>query len=475
MKNTKMKLNKILSVILSLIIVASTFSGLSFVDAATNPHFSKVADASTLDGWKHLLGSQTNSTENAGGVWTDKSVFTDNTHDVFQNLTDAYNKPIKPTVTDDSFLVALSAIASNKSIVGYSHIPTDTVLVLDASSSMGPGNQSHNNDAIAELVDAANSAMTELLAINNNNRIGVVLYWADTTTFLPIDRYTTENTVSAGSDTLKFLETNSSRNQITISSGVKDGNGNNVPTKTQNVQSGTYIQGGLGLAADMFKEKSDANDTVIDSDGFQAGTQRKPVVVLMTDGAPTRGTENYSNPGDSTIGAGGFWGTGGASTNQFSFLTQITAAAVKKDITNLYNDSEALFYTLGFRIGSDATARAVLDPQNSTNALTAYWNTYKAASVGSVVSIEDGYYSDVNITKSGMVDDIVYNDGYYSADSNDALEDAFSRIVNEIILQSLYRPTLVENNDANMEGYIEFIDDIDDYMKVQPPRSYALL
>ncbi|MBR6502393.1 MAG: VWA domain-containing protein [Clostridia bacterium] len=459
MKNTKKRVNKILSIILALTIVVSTFAGLSLVSAAGNPNFNKVADNATLDGWKEFFGTSTASTKNAGGVWTDKSVFVDNNHEVFQNLTDAYGNSIKPTVSDDSFLVALSAIASNKSIVGYSHIPTDTILVLDVSSSMGPGNQSHNNDAIAELVAAANSAMTELLAINKNNRIGVVLYWGSTTTFLPIDRYTTTNKVT-GTDTLKFFETNSSRNQVTISSGVKDGQGKSVQAKTQKVQSGTYIQGGLGLAADMFKAKSDANDTIISGDGFQAGTQRKPVVVLMTDGAPSYGTTAYADPGNSTLGLNA------TSSNNFAFLTQLTAAAVKKDITGYYNGSETMFYTLGFKIGSDATARSVVDPRNSTSTITNFWNTYKAASVGSNVTIRDGNQT-VTIKKSGKVDDIVYNDAYYSADSNDDLEAAFNKMINEIIIQSLYRPTLVENNNANMEGFIEFIDDIGDYMKVQ--------
>lgn len=458
MKIFKRRINKLLSVFLVLTIVFSMFSGLGLtVSAATNSHFEKVADEATLDGWKAFFGTETTSTENAGGVWTDKSVFVDGSE--FTGLTDAYNQAITPTVSDNSFLVALSVIASNKSIVGYSHIPTDTVLVLDVSSSMGPGYQSHNNDAIAELVAAANSAMTELLAINENNRIGVVLYWADTTTFLPIDRYTTENTISAGSEILKFFETNSARNEITISQGVKNGNGDNVTPKTQSVRSGTYIQGGLGIAADMFKERSDAGDTVITGDGFQTGTQRKPVVVLMTDGAPSYGTTNYSEPGDSTIGLNA------TSTNNFAFLTQLTASAIKKDITSYYN-SETLFYTLGFKIGNDATARSVLDPKNSTQTLSNYWNTYNAASVGSNVTIGENGQT-VTVRKSGKVDDIAYNNAYYSADSNDALEDAFDSIVKEIIIQSLYRPTLVENNNANMEGYIEFVDDIGDFMAVK--------
>lgn len=73
---------------------------------------------------------------------------------------------------DNNFLIALSAIAANKSITGYSHIPTDTVLVLDVSGSMN----SDNNNAVSELITAANEAIATLQAVNNHNRVGVVMY-----------------------------------------------------------------------------------------------------------------------------------------------------------------------------------------------------------------------------------------------------------------------------------------------------------
>ena len=474
MKNLKLTTNKILSVFLALTIVLSLFSGIGFTaiaDTTDNPYYDKVADISSLDGWKEFFGSEVPTTENAGGIWTDKSVFADNS--LFLDLKDAEGNDITPTVNDDSFLVALSAIASNKSIVGYSHIPTDTVLVLDVSGSMGPVpsgfgvDRSKYNDAVADLVLAANAAVHTLLNLNNNNRVGVVLYSDSSSVFLPVDRYTASNTVTYDGGTRddrsdditvgQYFVTNNSENQITIANGVKNGKGDNVNRTTRNVTGGTFIQGGLAEAADVFEARKNANDTVVAGDGFQGGTQRKPVIVLMSDGAPTYASTNYTN-------AEGYnQGSGSSTTAAYAFLTQLTAAYVKQEITDYYGGSEALIYTLGLGVGNDTTARSVLNPTSSTTTIAGYWEDFSRASNNSSVEITNN----IRVTKNSAVTDIVYTDGYFSADTGSQLFDAFDEIVNQIIIQSLYRPTLVEGNDAHMDGYIEFIDDIGEYMKVE--------
>ena len=494
MKNPKKKINKLLSVFLALTIVFSMFSGLVVSAATPNPYYNKVADSATLDGWKQFFGSTTTSTENAGGVWTDKSVFADNS--AFVGLKDAYDDAILPEVSDDSFLVALSAIASNKSIVGYSHIPTDTVLVLDISGSMGPD----NNDAVSDLVLASNAAIDKLLALNNNNRVGVVLYSAEYSegndehyyTLLPIDRYSATDTVTYDNGTDKtedditvgkYLVAEDIMGEVQVSQGggrpgrpgstttqtrkigegiaVADGVKNSVNTDVSSdpirVVGGTFIQGGLKAAADLFKGRADANDTVVAGDGFQGGTQRKPVMVLMSDGAPTYASTNYTNPTDPNKGNGQY------TYDSYAFLTQLTAAYLKNQITTYYNDTEALFYTLGLGVDSSAVAESVLDPQNSTPNINGYWEDYAKASNGASVEITD----DISVVKNDTITDIVYANQYFEAESGADLFKAFDAIVKEIIIQSLYRPTLVEANNAHTEGYIEFIDDIGDFMAVK--------
>ncbi|MBQ8739936.1 MAG: hypothetical protein IJY79_00075, partial [Clostridia bacterium] len=113
--------------------------------------------------------------------------------------------------------------------------------------------------------------------------------------------------------------------------------------------------------------------------------------------------------------------------------------------------------------GNSAIAESVLDPMNSTPTIDDYWGIYQEASDQATVEITNN----ISVTKTSVVDDIVYVNDYFEAESRSDLFKAFDNIVKEIIIQSLYRPTLVENNNAHMEGYIEFIDDIGSYMEVQ--------
>ena len=80
---------------------------------STNTNFVKISDASTLDDWKLFFGSKTDNTAEAGGVWMDKSVFTDAS--AFTGLTDAYGdsiipEPPKPQTGDNSNLSLWTAL-----------------------------------------------------------------------------------------------------------------------------------------------------------------------------------------------------------------------------------------------------------------------------------------------------------------------------------------------------------------------------
>ena len=469
-------------------IILSLFSGMGLTALAasgTHPSYSKEADRATLDGWKAYFGTTHPSTENAGAVWTDKSVFADNS--AFMGLTDANNHPITPEVAEDSFLVALSALASNKSVVGHSSIPTDTVLLLDISGSMGP----KINDAVADLVLAANAAVTELLKLNVNNRVGVILYSAKEDyandahyyNVLPIGRYSATTTVTHDNGTPndtaddmvvgEFFTTNATNvngvtdghngTEFSVAPGVTDAGGNPVDEMTANVIGGTYIQGGIGAVADMFKGRHDAQDTVVQGDGFQGDIQRKPVVVLMTDGAPTFVSTDYTDPKDYNKGDGSNTNAG------IVFLTQLTAAYEKQKISEYYNNTEALFYTLGLGVESNVWAESVLDPANADPAIDTLWESYQMASPGITLEVMNGDddRNDISITKVDGVDDLIFADRYFAADNPSELFAAFQNIVHQIVVQSQYHPTLVGDGQANASGYIEFIDDVGDYMKVQ--------
>lgn len=141
--------HRVLSWVLALAMVLSLFPLQVLItksSAASVNGMDLVADKSTMDAWKDLFPIDNPSTENSGKVWLDKSV-------VAGNMT--FGTGTAQTVISrdkvQSFLVALSAMASTKSITGSSYAPTDTMLVLDVSGSMGSG-QSGNRMA-DDMVD----------------------------------------------------------------------------------------------------------------------------------------------------------------------------------------------------------------------------------------------------------------------------------------------------------------------------------
>ena len=113
---------RLLSLVLCLVLVASYLPvGILTAVAEGTPALTitKVADPSTKDGWKSYFGTGDNiSTDNAGGIWTDKSVFTDAS--AFQNITtDSQGNAVSITMKNpNDLLVALSAMASNMTISG---------------------------------------------------------------------------------------------------------------------------------------------------------------------------------------------------------------------------------------------------------------------------------------------------------------------------------------------------------------------
>jgi len=134
----------------------------------------KEADPSTLDSWKNYFGTDSGSaasTAHAGEIWTDKTVLADGTA-ALGNV-EGLNTV---TLDEDHFLVALSAMGSNKTIQGYETMPTDTMFILDLSSSMHSGT-SYKTEAIVNMLDAVNNSIKQLQELNPHNRVGVTIYF----------------------------------------------------------------------------------------------------------------------------------------------------------------------------------------------------------------------------------------------------------------------------------------------------------
>ncbi len=445
----------------------------------------KIADPDSFDNWQDYYGNNSLlpdgtrgiSTWKAGGVWTDKSVYADSTK--FPNSVTMDNQA-------NNFLVALSALASNEEIVGQSTTPTDTMLVLDLSQSMD------NSRSVSKMIAAANETLDELLKMNVNNRVGVVLYSGNTNTgllagtntatvILPLDRYTTTTSTTEWEGYQQVTKyqylsvAGTDDTTVSVADGTRNSNKVKPNTGSKNTNGGTYIQNGLFKA---WQEFEDMDDKGVVQSGAQAGTQRQPILILMSDGRPTLATEDYNNIGtsDSTYGDG----SNNSTTDRTVFLTQLTAAWVKGAVKDHYNDADMKFYTLGLSTGNDNFATNVLNPSSTTNtSILTWWSNFISGAKRNdgTVRVQSGnwpqsawdipYDEDRFATSVGRN----YTDGYWSADDVDEMIEKFKQIVAEIGLQSAYSVTLVESGNADLDGYITVQDELGSMMQVKDVKG----
>ncbi len=452
----------LLMVVMVIPFTASPVSG----TVVNQGYINSAADHSTMDGWKQFFGSSVPNTYNVGKIWTDKSVV---------------------ATGDDSFTVYLSALASNKEIKGYSTLPTDTMFVLDLSGSMV------NQNAVGDLVDAANASITQLLALNKHNRIGVVVYSYQVTTLLPLARYDSTATATVNGETVKvFLEKSNDANVHTKTGVFYEASGTPVTYQYAPQGGGTYIQGGVLAAYDQFN-RDEISPEIPDGE-IQAGTNRTPIFVLMTDGAPTFCTDWYA-----TSSSPYRYGNGNYERNAgVAFLTQLSNSYAYKQVWDKYK-VEPLFYTLGMKVDDNDYAKAVLDPTGNVAEINNYWEQYVAPH-GSNAYDEGEWNSQMQITvhkpygnADGTTQNIViqrrhngfalsytewlkdYVTKYYSADSASDLINSFKNIVDEIKVQSRYYPTAVESgSNPNIDGYVSFTDVLGAGMKVSQVKGLYL-
>ena len=493
MKTRNNLLNRALALFLSLTILLGVMPFTGLLASGAGAVSTSIADKKTVENWKNWFSADSNRF--SGGVYIDKSVYTaseavaDNSY--FKDIKDKLSIG-KDNFGNENFLVSLSAIGSNTEIVGYSATPTDTMIVLDLSNSMSADNS-------RAIVKSTNRAIETLQKLNRHNRIGVVLYsgsasqnsasgTSTATVILPLGRYSTtvfETKSENGQNVTHEVYFSYSNDYISLAAEYTGGYNNRRQTKgvtaegdtdyitgSKQVNGGTYIQNGLYKALNAFAQ---GNDTVISDDEIQGGTQRMPIIVLMSDGAPTTATTNYANVGTANAGEG----LTSHATNSVGFLTQLTAAWVKAKMKDRYNGAEPLFYTLGVGTSNNAVATGVLNPSSTANGASGLWTDFLADnSVNLTLPSPPGVQADNFSATITAADNAVlsrnYVNKYWSADGADDMIDAFDEIVEEIIIQSRYYSTLVTTNDHENDGFISFTDEIGSYMEVKEIKGIHL-
>ncbi len=475
---------RIASVLLCTLLVLTLIPSTLFTGVSASKVDTRVVDPSTMDGWKRIFLGDSINTENAGRIWTDKSVFTDSS---------AFTDAVRMENSNENFLVALSTISANKAVTGYSQVPTDTMFVLDISRSMGGNIQAgdKNKNAIQDLVDSTNQAMGKLLDANNNNRVGVVLYSgtysSDTQAdadcaivLLPLGRYEHAQDKFLAKDNHIFNvgDFDYSAESIKVNSNVTC-NGEAVQETEREVFGGSFTQSGMYAAMNEFLS---VEDTTVKNETFQSGTKRLPVTVLMSDGVATSATTSYMGDGEQ-IGTADM-GDGSTPEDELAsaipFVTQLTCAYAKAKVSEHYG-RDALFYTIGYNVETTP----VLDPANS-EMTHIHWDTYNVTEQGGFMQlavkstyVSNGWWGEGHwdteyktVEKCDYDLEEHYVDEYYGA--QDDLGAAFTHITNTIIEESLYYPTQVDTGNTDLDGYVEFIDDIGQFMEVKRVQGILL-
>lgn len=469
MKNFGLKTNKLHRIIaaticvvmlLGLVFQVTLFSAPEGEEPKPEQAVTRVADASTINSWKEFYGTEKN-TSNIGKIWTDKTVSTGELELIESDL--------DMIPEQDNFMVGLSALSSSKSVTLEAAIPVDVMFALDVSSSM---KETGGVKRISRLIQAVNESIETILDMNEKNRIGVVLYTggaggASSSTqhaycILPLDRYKAaeENQYLA----VEYAPNGGIGQNIKVEKGVV--NSENQPmdmTEKFPVDGNTYIQNGLLRAFEEFIPEPTEN-----TDGSI------PVIALMGDGYPTAASTQYADGGKADIED---LNDATYSTDlRIAFLTQLTAAWVKKSLEEYYSKSP-LFYTVGLfdeEAEKDSPyASMVFDPsgENSTNEELDYlWNEFLNADPETSVHLEaEGKSMDVFKKDSKLSEEKerYYVDGYFNASNAKELDVKFKELVERIKIQSAEFPTEEEENAPNYSGYLMFEDPIGEYMHVE--------
>jgi len=452
--------------------------------AEENTADTRIADPTTLDSWQDYFGdSDTDfTTRYAGHVWTDKSVMTDAT--ALQYATELHGSEKIRMNPDDknNFLVALSAMSASEAITGESNQPTDTMLILDISSSMYP---SRDPSTVSTMVDAVNKTIRNLQALNEHNRVGVTIYYGDETAYknsdsgfskilLPLDRYK-----PVDGEFITITKSSSGKLQsVRVKSGVKTSTDGAVTVVTHNVKdvAGTYAQLGILDALKEFQDEYKNGGTVVNANGISQ--TRLPIFVFMSDGEPTAGSNIFYQKSDAVMG----WNrVVDRNPNETDFVTQLTAAYAKRKVDEWYADTTPLFYTLSL---GNSVSLNVMDPNNnSTGTIDNYWNTLmrqnsvripvKCWHNGTTENYTVNRYTEDSITYPVSAEDRKYVDKAFTAANAGTLADAFNAIYAEINLQTHTYPTLVED-DENLDGYVSFVDKVGKYMNVTDVKGVLL-
>ena len=158
--------------------------------AAQATELTKLVDPDTSASWTDLFGADSGplfySTEEAGRIWVDKSVYAN------ADEASAAGLPVTTDPGDHGFVVGLSALASAVSERQEGGPAHDVVFVVSTNRLLADVTYGGRPQA-AYLADALNQAISRLMAENDDapvpTRVAVIGYDSKVTTMMPLGTY----------------------------------------------------------------------------------------------------------------------------------------------------------------------------------------------------------------------------------------------------------------------------------------------
>ncbi|MBE5816131.1 MAG: VWA domain-containing protein [Clostridiales bacterium] len=384
-----------------------------------------IADNGTAMGFETMMGTDADGNRYAGRVWADKSVYKDGDTAVLNSKNNSESSFEVSLEDDEAFQIVFSVLGSTMSTTDTvtKTGPVDVVLVLDNSGSMTF--TSGGTTRMQKVITAANDLLEDLLAEGNDIRLGVAAYSRNSSVVLPFGRYTNGVELRVNS----YTGTGSSNGVITAynsSNQIIDSN-----YKSEGYVGGTNIQAGFTTAMEMLS-------TATDTQG------RKPVVILLTDGAANTGLDRlFDNDSEGT-------------SRRFNYSSEVEPSiALSTLLSTAYNKARiekhygraAMVYGVGVDLSARDGSNAIIDPKNffndenvNSNIREAYGYYVNTWLNGNDVSLRDGGYNfffgheypaGSGITDKDVADNINYVDSYYPVTGAD-LGGVFEQIYQEI-------------------------------------------
>ena len=503
----------------------------SWMTGGTDGH---VADISTMNTFVTALDLYSSS-RYAGRVWSDKSVFKG-------------DAVVDGVSGGSDFLHVFSALGSSLKTSIATRMPLDVVFILDTSYSMvsnsgiygGTSNNSPNKNRLSMAAVALDEAMKLVMDANDKNRVGLVEFSSDSYEVMSLGRYTPN-----GDHYFTYTPYNSSATigRIEIKASAEAGSGGAIEGKRgADVSYDVPFIGGTGTVDDARLTPLRPDTLLGYGTGYKYGMtntqaglyrgmnmlataslgtdeeQRVPIVVLITDGQPTR---SMTKGGGNTTSI--WWDPAGevphgeeGTTSSRSYAGHglqalATASYMKSKISEHYfgtdkfdgnTDVNPFYKTHVFTFGLETgvledddkdLAASVMEPleglkenNNMANGIKTGWSTLCGGETfgfydgGGTITMQpwtdspDKAYERLT-SDPNAVTALNYVDEFVPVDNADDLPGELSRVLTFSVNSAPWVPVAGKNDvQATGENMLTYIDPIGKYMEIKDVKKLRL-